>query len=248
MTDLILNRPNLHPITYTYIPGRKNKCVLYLHGWTAQRKSPKGQTVMKTALQNQCAYLSLDYTAHGESGGQPQDFTIGQGIADIMDIIQAVIPDMPLVVVGNSIGGWFGLWIAEQLRQVKGFVGLAPAPDITQVIWDKLLPDYAKVELNKGNILGPSSETHGFCFTQKLFEEARSYFMLHRPIKINQPIRLIIGDRDEQVEMDRVLQIKNCVTADDVTISLIKGANHHLSDPLSLSIIHQILEQLLKGK
>ena len=248
MTDLILNRPDTHSIAYTYIPGQKNKCVLYLHGWTAQRKSPKGQVIMETATQNQCAFLSLDYTAHGESGGLPQDFTIGQGITDITDVIRNVIPDMPLIIVGNSIGGWFGLWIAEQLRQAEGFLGLAPAPDITQVIWNRLLPDYAKAELNKGNILGPSPETHGFCFTQKLFEEAQSYFMLHRPIKINHPVRLIIGDKDDQVEMNRLTKIKDCVTSDDVTISIIKGANHHLSDSNSLSIIHQTLEQLLRGK
>ena len=246
MKDLILKRDNNSDIAYTFEKGSRNLCVLYLHGWNSNRKKEKALAIQEVAKSTNCSYLSLDYTAHGESEGQPADFTIGQAIQDAMDVIQYTVQTTPLVVVGNSIGGWIGLWLSEHLKQVAGFIGLAPAPDITKLVWDKLMPEYAKLELEKGNILGPSPDTQGFCFTKQLFEDGERHFLLNRSIDFDAPVRLIIGDKDERVEFDRILKIKDNLTSNDVTISLIKGADHHLSSPSDLKKIKNITETLIR--
>ena len=246
MTDMILRRDNASDIAYTYNVGEKELCLLYLHGWTAKRKTPKGNALETVAGREGCPYLSLDYTGHGESGGEPMDFNIGQGIQDTLDVLEATVGDMPLLVIGNSIGGWIGLWLAEHLPQVRAFVGLAPAPDITQFIWDKLLPESAKDTLARGETVGPSSETQGFCFTKHLFEDAEAHFMLNRPIRFNGISHLLIGDKDNQVGFDRVLQIKEKLTSDHVAITLIKGADHHLSRPQDLSLIQKTVSEVIQ--
>ena len=246
MTDMILRRDNAPDIAYTYNPGEKDLCLLYLHGWTAKRKTPKGNALEAIAKREGCGYLSLDYTGHGESGGNPADFNIGQGIQDAQNILEATIREMPLIIVGNSIGGWIGLWLAEHLPQTRAFVGLAPAPDITQIIWDKLLPESAKDTLARGEVLGPSPDTRGFCFTKHLFEDAKTHLMLNRPIQFNGASRLLIGDRDDQVEFDRILQIKDRLSSQNVTVTLIKGADHHLSRPEDLNLIQKTISQIVQ--
>ena len=245
MTELTLQRDKLPHLSYTYRSGTKNICILYLHGWTAQRKSVKGQALESVAEQAGCHYLALDYTGHGDSGGILADFTVGQGIQDTLDVIRATVPDTPLLIVGNSIGGWIGLTIAEQLKQTKAFLGLAPAPDITQFIWDTMLPDTAKDALIQGDVLGPSSETKGFCFTKQLFDDAKAHIMLDRQIDFDGPARLIVGDNDEHVTFNRILKIKDNLKSQNVTITLIKGADHHLSTPTDLSVIQKTLTTLL---
>lgn len=246
MTDMILRRDDAPEIAYTYIPGKKDLCLLYLHGWTAKRKTVKGLALEEVARHENCAYLALDYTGHGESGGEPADFSIGQGIRDARDVLDATVQEMPLIIIGNSIGGWIGLWLAEHLPQARAFVGLAPAPDITQFIWDKLLPESAKETLARGEVLGPSPETRGFCFTQQLFEDAETHFMLNQPVQFNGVCHLLIGDQDNQVGFDRIIQIKEKLTSPNVAITLIKGADHHLSRPGDLSLIQNTLSQVIQ--
>lgn len=232
-------------LAYTWEKGSKPLAVLYLHGWTARRKSRKGDAVQEQARREKCHYLAFDYTAHGESGGKPEDFLIGQGIQDALDIIRETTQEIPLIIVGNSIGGWIGLQLAERLPNVVGFIGLAPAPDITPYIWDELLPDYARQALSVGKMIGPSPETFGFCFTPQLFQDAQKYMMLDREIPFNGPCRLLLGDQDERVHIDRLYRIKDCVKSENVQITLIKGANHHLSRDLDLAVIQQTISELI---
>ena len=245
MTDSILKRKNAPDIAYTFERGKQNLCVLFLHGWGSHRKRPKADAIMEVARQAGVSFLSLDYTAHGESGGEPQLFTVGQGIQDAMDVINEVVPDTPLLIVGNSIGGWIGLWLAEELKRTVAFMGLAPAPDITQAVWDKMMPDYAKAEIEKGNILGPAPETAGLCLTKQLFQDGKNHYMLDSLINFNGPVRILIGDKDERVEWDRIIRIKDRFTSADVMITLIKGADHHLSEPRDLLTIQKVLKDLI---
>ena len=246
MTDLTLKRPDKWDLAYTFDKGNKDLCVLYLHGWLANRKRQKALTLQEVARKNGCSYLSLDYTAHGDSGGNPADFTVGQGIVDTLDVINKTVPNIPLIIIGNSVGGWIGLWLAEHLKTAVGFIGLAPAPDITDWVWNKMLPPYAKAEIEKGNVLGPMEATHGFCFTKQLFKDGEEHFMLTRPIKFKGPVRILWGDQDDRVEKSRINAIKDRLTSSDVKITVIKGADHHLSQERDLNILADILKTMIK--
>jgi alpha-beta hydrolase superfamily lysophospholipase len=245
MTDYTLKRKDKANIAYTWIKGKQNLAILYLHGWTACRKSPKAEAILKTAQENGCHYISLDYTAHGESGGNPSDFMVGQGLQDTLDVLNKTVKNTPLIIVGNSIGGWIGLLLLTKLQNILGFIGLAPAPDITQFVWDSLLPPQAKEAIEQGTILGPNQETFGFCFTKQLFEDGKKHFILNREIPFNGSVRLIIGDKDNRVDVSRLCQIKDALTSEDITLTLIKGANHHLSEKRDLKIIASCLSEMI---
>lgn len=246
MADFSLKRPDKWDIAYTFDKGNKDLCVLYLHGWLANRHRQKGVTAQDVARREGCSYLSLDYTAHGESGGKPTDFTIGQAIEDSMDVIQKTIPNIPLIIIGNSVGGWIGLWLAERLKQVVGFIGLAPAPDITDWVWNNMLPDSAKALLDGGHVLGPSEQTYGFCFTKQIFKDGEEHFMLKRPIDFKGPVRILWGDQDDRIEKSRINAIKDRLVSDNVAVTLIKGADHHLSRERDLKILSDVLKTMIR--
>ena len=247
MTDLYLKRTDSPDIAYTWNKGKQDLCVLYLHGWNAHRKSRKGFAVAETAAAAGAHYLAPDYTAHGESGGKPDEFTIGQGLRDIEAVLDATVGHMPLLIVGNSIGGWLGLLVAEKRQETVGFLGLAPAPDIIQTIWDKMLPPMAKAAIKAGKTLGPSPETEGFCLTKQLFEDSKSHLMLNRPIHFSGPVRLLKGDKDNRVEMDRLYRIRDNLISRDVLITLIKESDHHLSSEKDINLIQENLTLMLEA-
>ncbi len=248
MTDYCLKREKSADLAYTWEKGTHPLAVVYLHGWTACRKSKKGEAVAAVAQETGCHYVSLDYTAHGESGGEPWDFTVGKAIQDVQDVLKTTVGDMPLCIVGNSIGGWIGMWLAHHNPlQVKGFLGTAPAVDITTDIWEHLLPDYARAAIDKGDIVGPSPETLGLCFTKELFDDAKQYMLLNEQINLMAPVRILIGSEDNKVPFPKMKKIMDALQSEDVTTTLLKGANHHLSRPEDLGMIQKTLTDLIRG-
>lgn len=246
MSDFKLSRKNEPDLTYTWEAGDKDLLILYLHGWTAHRKSKKADTILETAKRNRCHYVSIDYTGHGESGGTLADFTVGRGLKDILDIL-STLPKIPMIIVGNSIGGWIGFLLAEKLKhRVLGVLALAPAVDITQDIWNELLPPIAKEALNHGDIIGPSPDTQGFCLTQDLFKNGIELSMLDRGIEYTGPVRIVWGDRDNRVKLDKIIRIKNALKSENVTLTLLKGSDHHLSENRDLKMIESHLTDLIQ--
>lgn len=245
MTDYTLTQNDKTTIAYTWNKGTQNLCVLYLHGWTAMRKRKKGIAVAEIAEKMGVHYLSLDYIGHGESSGSLADFTVGKAIQNTQNVLDATVQEMPLIIVGNSIGGWVGLWLMKHLKNIVGFIGLAPAPDITEFVWDKLIPLPIKQAILAGQTIGPNEQTQGFAFTNALFHDGKEHFVLNNPIPFNGPVVLIKGDQDNRVEIDRIYSIKDRLTSNNVIITLIKGANHHLSEPRDIRIIQNEVQQMI---
>ena len=82
----ILNREN-RTIVYEYEPKQKRACIVYLHGLNSSRQSEKGKRLLKLAKEKNYAFLSVDYTAHGESEGTPADFRVARCLNDVLDVM-----------------------------------------------------------------------------------------------------------------------------------------------------------------
>lgn len=242
MTDAFLERPAGRPVRYTYVRGKKPLCAVYLHGLLSSRQSRRAESVRLFAKANGLHYLSLDYTAHGETGGEPHDFRIGQCLRDACDVIQALVPTLPLVLVGSSLGGWIAFLLAEKRpEQVKGILGLAAGVDFMEHVWENLLTEKDRAYLMAGHIAGPSPETKGYCFSYPMFEEARRHLLLRRRIAYAGEVILLHGDADNRVRWERALQIKDALLSERVQVSIVKGLGHQFTTPADLALIDEML-------
>ncbi len=235
-------------IAYTYIPGTSPLTYVYLHGLRSSRSTEKGRLVAEFAQKNKCSFLSLDYTAHGESSGKPADFRVGRCLRDARDAIQTLLPpDAPLIFVGSSLGGWIALLLAEEFSErVRGLLGIAAAPDFLDEIWHTLFSTRIRLLLRAGAVLGPNPQTRGYCFSYKMFREARRYNLLKRRIMYQGPVILMQGDKDKLAKWPKPLYIKDALLSEDVQILLVKGADHHLSRAADLELMWNQLSLLLK--
>lgn len=222
--------------------------IVYFHGLLSCKESKKAQFLKKLALEKGLSYLSFDFSAHGASWGKPWDLTIGRCYQDALDMIENLTSG-PQILVGNSMGGWIGLLVSETLKEkITAFVGLAPGPDFTQMIWDTLLTEEHKALLEKGQILGPNAETQGYCFTKALFEDAQKYLMTNRSIAYEGPVILLNGDKDVLVPYERAFKIKDCLQSKEVQIWILKGAEHNLSTPEDLEKLENAINIILMRK
>lgn len=157
------------------------------------------------------------------------------------------VTDGPLLLVGSSMGGWIGLNIALARRaRVMGYVGIAAAPDFTETLIWQTLPEAHRAELlAQGVIHVPSEYDAPLPITLALIEEGRRHLLLGAPILLTRPLRLLQGQRDEDVPWKTALDIAERVESPDVRVMLIKDGNHRLSRPSDLALLRATVEELL---
>ncbi len=69
--------------------------------------------------------------------------------------------------------------------------------------------------------------------------------LLEREIPLDVPVRLIQGQRDDDVPWRLALTLAEQIRGADVEVQLVKNGDHRLSEPADLRRLQITLEQLL---
>ena len=220
--------------------------VVFLPGYMSDMLGTKAEMLDKLAEARGFPLLRLDYSGCGESAGEFDDGSIARWAKDAEVLIEKLVPEGPVVLVGSSMGGWIMLQLALGLGpRVQGLVGVAAAPDFTR--WDLTLSAAEKQALaSKGYF-----ERHSpwgdapYRYSRSFIEGAEETLFLDREIPIDCPVRLIHGQQDEEVPADISLKLARRLRSTDVQIHLIKNGDHRLSDPAGLRVLGAMVEELI---
>ena len=192
------------------------------------------------------AYVRFDYFGHGASEGDAASGTIGRWAEDALAVIDRA-SEGPLLLVGSSMGGWIAL-LAARARpgRVVGLVGIAAAPDFTEVLmWQAMTFEQRATLMSSGVLHVPSQYGDPYPITRALIEDGRNHLLLHEPVALDRPVRLLHGQRDPDVPWEFALRIADQVTSSDVRVILVKDGDHRLSRPQDLALLCQTLSPLL---
>jgi pimeloyl-ACP methyl ester carboxylesterase len=192
------------------------------------------------------AFLRFDYTGHGRSEGRFEDGTVGAWRADAIDAIDR-LTDGPQVLVGSSMGGWLMLLAAlARPQRVAGLVGIAAAADFaTRLMWERFSPAQRAALERDGIVRLPSAySAEPTPVTRRLVEDARMHEVLHSPIPLRCPVRLIHGTADADVPWQLSLEIAAKLASDDVEVILVKDGDHRLSSDRDLARLCRAAEEV----
>ena len=211
MTIQTFKRKNGTYLNVEYISAGSNDTIVYLHGLLSCIKSTKANFLKNYAKQHNVNFLTFDFTSHGNSWGQPQDWRLSHCLNDAKDILQHYLKK-PAIIVGSSMGGCIGLLLAEYYPQfIKALIGLAPGADFMHFIWTNMLTKKQKELLKQGQTFGPSEATRGYCFSYDMFKDARKFYQLTKKIPFAGPVRIIQGDKDPLVPYQTAFKIKDAL-------------------------------------
>ncbi len=244
MSIQFLSRPSYN-LAYTYQPVENTPTVLFLPGYFSDMAGTKALFLKDQAHQHGYGFLSLDYSGHGQSGGKFTDGTISSWLSDVFAVLDHT-QAKNLIVVGSSMGGWLMLLLAqERPHLIRKLVGIAAAPDFTEdLIWLKLSGAKRQKLEQDGVIVTPSEyNAQGTPLTYKLIMDGRTNLLLHAPITVSAPVRLLHGIVDRDVPYETALRILDKLESTDVQIHLIKEGDHRLSSPEQLQILWQTVTQ-----
>lgn len=223
--------------------------VVFCGGFHSNMQGTKATALEQTCIELGLSYTRFDYRGHGESDGDPASFTLQDWLEDTLRVLEDI--EEPLILVGSSMGGWLAsLCAIRKTKQLHGLLLIAAAPDFLQELVHPKLTPADLWDLQQGQTLAlPNEYADPHPLTQALLDSGFELSLLkgseNNLAELTCKIRLIHGTNDRDVPYDLSIRLmENCVNA-DTQLTLIRGADHRLSDEPSLSCINQKLKELI---
>jgi pimeloyl-ACP methyl ester carboxylesterase len=231
-------------LAYRFMPGA-GPLLVFLPGYMSEMTGSKAEALSDRARARGQAYLRLDYSGCGASGGAFLEGSIGRWTADVLAVIQHVWPAGQVLLVGSSMGGWIALLAGQALKdRLAGLVGIAAAPDFT--VWGLKLGDAERRQLEaNGFFTRPSDYGEPYRYSRALIDDAPRHLLMDGQIAITAPVRLLHGQCDDAVPWRLSLDIAARLAGGDVQVRLIKDGDHRLSRESDIAALIATVEELL---
>ena len=238
---------NNQKIHYKFINKKSPITIIFLHGLMSDIKSKKAKHLQKFSDKNKINLLLFEYSGHGRSSGKFVDFSIKNWIEDSRAITEKIAKKNRIVLIGSSMGAWIGIHLIKYFhKRIKGFVGIAPAPDFTEELMWKKFNTFEKQEIMQNKIYKLKSSYNKFYpITKKFIFDGKKLLVLNKKIKCNFPIELLHGINDNSVPWNYSLLLSKALISKNIKITIIKDGGHSLSRTPDLKKLNLAIKNIL---
>ncbi|GAB1300309.1 Palmitoyl-protein thioesterase ABHD10, mitochondrial [Apodemus speciosus] len=241
-----LNRPELPSLAYKRLKG-KTPGIIFIPGYLSNMNGKKAVAVEEFCKSLGHAFIRFDYSGVGSSDGNLLESSVGKWRKDVLSILDDVA-EGPQILVGSSLGGWLMLHAAiARPEKVMALIGIATAADgvVTQF---HSLPVEMKKEIElKGEWFLPSkyNKEGYYRIPYSFIKEAEHHCLLHSPIPVTCPVRLLHGMKDEIVPWQRSLQVADRLVSPDVDVILRKHSDHRMKEKADIHLLICTIDDLI---
>ncbi len=220
--------------------------VVWFGGFKSDMTGTKAGHLARWAESKGRAFLRFDYSGHGGSAGRFEDSVVTTWLDDALAVLDR-LTDGPQVLVGSSMGAWIAALLAlRRAERLAGIVFIAPAADFTEsLMWDQMAGPERDEILTRGRIVERSPYNfEPTIITRARIEDGRKHLLLGGRVAIGAPVRILQGMADRDVPWRHALAFAERLDTDDLEITLMKSADHRLSEPHQLAAIVAAVEAL----
>ncbi|MEY4389922.1 MAG: hypothetical protein RLZZ167_562 [Pseudomonadota bacterium] len=238
---------NNQKIHYEFINNKSLTTIIFLHGLMSNIQSKKAKHLKKFVNKNKINLLLFEYSGHGKSSGKFTDFSIKNWVNDSRSIIKKLIKKNKIVLVGSSMGAWIGVILIKYFYQrIKGYVGIASAPDFTEeLIWKKLNTS-EKNNIKKNRIYKLKSNHNNFYpITKKFIIDGKKNLILNKKIKCNFRVELLHGINDSSVPWFYSLKLLKTLISKKINLTIINDGDHSLSRTQDLKKLDLAIKNII---
>ncbi|XP_053763327.1 palmitoyl-protein thioesterase ABHD10, mitochondrial-like [Panthera pardus] len=226
-----LSQPDLPNLAYKKLKG-KSLGIIFIPGYISNMNGTKALAIGEFCKSLGHAYIRFGSSGVGNSDGNLQECTVEKWRKDVLSVIDD-LAEGPQILVGSSLGQWLMLHAAiARPQKVIAFVGIATAVDDLVTQFNQLPVEVKKEIEMKGVWTMPSkySEKGVFDIQYGFIKEAEHHCLLHSPIPVNCPIRLLHGMKDDIIPWHTSIQVADRVVSKDVDVILRKHSDHRMKE------------------
>ena len=223
--------------------------LMWLSGFCSEMTSTKASALAEWASQQGLASLRFDYSGHGRSDGRLHDGSISRWLEEA-EAVFTQLSRGPQVLIGSSMGGYIALLLmrtllarsASEAQRIRALVLIAPAWDMTELMW-KNLPASARQAIEESGVyLRPSRYGDGpYPITRALIEDGRRHLIGNSPFDPGRPLHILHGLQDPDVPWEHTLDLVAHLSGDWARVSAVPDGEHRLSRPQDLSLLLEIV-------
>ena len=207
--------------------------LVFLPGYASDKTGTKALALEAWAASQGRACVRFDWRGCGDSAAEFEAMTLDDWLADALHVIDSA-PGR-LVLVGSSMGGWVMLLAARaRPARIAALVGIAAAPDFTD--WGFTDAQEAAL-VRDGRIEEPSRYGAPLVTTRAFWESGARHRLLGGTIDLAMPVRLLHGQRDDDVPWQVSLDVAARLRSPDVQVSLVKDGDHRLSRSQDIALL-----------
>ena len=226
---------------------KKKLYIIFLPGFMSNIEGEKPKAFKKYAVKKKLGFLTLDYSGHGKSSGKFTKGNISQWSNDTKILIRRFIKKNNFILIGSSMGAWIALKQFKYFKkQIKGFIGIGPAPEfLKRIMWKKFPKKVRKEIIQKG----VSIIKHGkyeYPITYQLIKDEKKNRVLSKKIKSPISVTMIHGNKDESVPTIFSRKVLSLFIGAKKKLIIIKNGDHSLSSKKNLARIKKELDKLIK--
>ena len=233
-------------IRFIYSINKGAPFVVFLHGFMSDLEGKKPNTFLKFAKKNKLSFLALEYSGHGKSSGKFVNGNITKWSNETTILIKKFVKKDYFTIVGSSMGAWLALKQFQIFKsQIKGFLGIGPAPEFLEnLMWKKFTKKMKSETIQKG-ILQLKHGNYEYPITLQLIKDGRKNKVLNKKIISNINVTMIHGQKDEVVPVSYSRKVLKIFQKAKKKLVIINNGDHSLSSQRWLKIIMKELKLII---
>ena len=220
--------------------------IVFLHGFMSNLEGKKPNAFLKFAKKNKLSFLALEYSGHGKSSGKFVNGNITKWSNETTILIKKFVKKDYFTIVGSSMGAWLALKQFQIFKsQIKGFLGIGPAPEFLEnLMWKKFTKKMKSETIQKG-ILQLKHGNYEYPITLQLIKDGRKNKVLNKKIISNINVTMIHGQKDEVVPVSYSRKVLKIFQKAKKKLVIINNGDHSLSSQKWLKIIIKELKLII---
>ena len=218
-------------IKYFFLNKKSQITVVFFHGFMSDMIGAKPVAIQRFCNKQKLNFLKFEYSGHGRSSGKFIEGNISKWADDAKQLIKSKNKkNKNLIFIGSSMGSWIALILLPLFKkQVKGFIGIASAPEFLEKLMWKKFTQKIKKTIMKKKIYHLKHGDYTYPLTKQLILNGRKNKVLNNKINLNIPITLLHGLKDEVVPLNFSKKILKICKKSKKKLVKIKNGNHSLS-------------------
>ena len=219
-------------IKYLFLNKKSQIIVVFFHGFMSDMVGEKPNAIQKFCRKKKIGFIKFEYSGHGKSSGKFTDGNISKWTNDAKQLIKTKTKGKKkLIFIGSSMGSWIALNLFKNFHsKIKGFIGIASAPEFTEEIMWKNFSKKIKKNILKNKIYYLNNDyEEPYPITKSLIMNGRKNKILNKKINIKIPVILFHGLKDKIVPLKFSKKIFKLLKTQNKKIIKIKDGDHSLS-------------------